>query len=134
VHKNAGLIVRHRPQVVLILAGDRVYPAAYEDLIDAHLERRADVTVLSGHIPAEDASAFGVLQVSSERRVARFDEKPCNPRPYAVDGQCPINLGVYCFDPEFLARRLLADAGDSSSLHDFGKDILTGAFGGEPGQ
>ena len=51
-------------------------------------------------------------------------EKPEEPAPYAQDGICKINLGVYCFNTEVLVQRLVADA-RRNTAHDFGKNILT---------
>jgi glucose-1-phosphate adenylyltransferase len=114
---------------VLILSGDHVYRADYRRLIDFHLERGAGATVLSSTVPAAAASSFGVLSVDGEQRITGFVEKPADPRPYARDGCCRINLGVYCFDTQVLVRLLVADARRRSS-HDFGKDIFPAALAG----
>src|SRR5688572_6581996 len=45
VFQNIDSIRRHRPQYVLILAGDHVYKQDYAVLIAEHLARGADVTV-----------------------------------------------------------------------------------------
>ncbi len=122
VYKNLELLKLR--DAVLVLSGDHVYHANYQKLISAHLDRNADVTLLTGEVPAGEAASFGVLQVSEEGRITRFVEKPTDPRPYARRGKCSINLGVYCFRPQFLVEQLLTDARNEGSSHDFGRDIL----------
>ena len=123
IYRNLDLIDRTRPDVVLILSGDHVYRADYRAFIDSHIERNADVSVLTGKATVRDATSFGVVDYDSEGRISSFVEKPGNAAPYAVDGHCRINLGVYCFKTEFLAQALVADA-KRDTAHDFGKNIL----------
>ncbi len=128
VYRNLELIDRCRPDVVLALSGDHVYRADYRRFVEAHVERDADVTVLTGEVGAEEASAFGVVQLSPQGRITRFVEKPDDPTPYALDGRCLINLGVYCFQTRFLVQALIEDAKREDSSHDFGKDVLPRAL------
>ena len=128
VYKNLELLRLVRPEVVLILSGDQVYRADYRPLLEEHLRTSADVTVLADSVLAGDASSFGVLEVSTDRRIRRFVEKPRDPLSYAREGKCSINLGIYCFRPEFLLELLLADAQDGDSAHDFGRNILPAAL------
>ncbi len=128
VFRNLDIIESSRPDVVLILSGDHVYRADYRKLIEAHLDRDADVTVLTGEVDVNDASAFGCVQLSPQGRITSFVEKPKDPSPYALDGKCLINLGVYCFQTRYLAKALREDARLQDSTHDFGKDILPRAL------
>ncbi len=123
IYRNLDLLDRSRPDVVLILSGDHVYRADYMKFIETHIEREADVTVLTGYVEPAEASAFGVVNIAEGGKISRFVEKPSDPLPYAVGGRCLINLGVYCFNTTFLVERLVADAKKKTS-HDFGKNIL----------
>lgn len=127
VYRNLEILDRQRPDVVLILSGDHIYRADYRRFIDAHVASGAGATVLSSTVPAPEASCFGVLSIDGEQRLTGFVEKPADPRPHARDGRCTINLGVYCFDTQFLVRLLVADSRRRTS-HDFGKDILPAAL------
>jgi glucose-1-phosphate adenylyltransferase len=129
IYQNLDVITAARPEVVVILSGDHVYRADYARLIEAHLERRADVSILAGEAPVEEASSFGVLRLGAGGRIDRLVEKPADPSPYAdAGGNCPINLGIYCFRADFLAERLREDAAAAESAHDFGKNILPRAI------
>jgi glucose-1-phosphate adenylyltransferase len=134
IYRNLDLLDRSRPDLVLVLSGDHVYRADYAKFIESHVEREADVSVLTGSVEPGEASSFGVINVEqdgasgsrasgTEGRITSFVEKPADPSPYAIDGRCLINLGVYCFETTFLVEQLVADA-KKKSAHDFGKNIL----------
>ncbi len=123
IYRNLDLLDQNRPDVVLVLSGDHIYRADYRRFIETHIEREADVTVLTGYVDPSEASSFGVVSVGDAERIHRFVEKPADPRPHAIDGRCLINLGVYCFNTTFLVERLVADA-KRKTAHDFGKNIL----------
>ncbi len=129
IYQNLVVLRAHDPGVVLILSGDHVYHANYDELVRTHRSRRADVTILTGEVSTSEASSFGVLATTGDHRVTRFVEKPFDPSPYARDGKCVINLGVYCFRTGFLTERLVTDARNRRSSHDFGKDILPASLG-----
>ncbi|MBN1419356.1 MAG: NTP transferase domain-containing protein, partial [Planctomycetes bacterium] len=128
VYKNLRLLDPRRARAVLILSGDHIYRADYRRFVRAHLEKGADLTVLSGETDPQDARSFGVLDLDRGGKqgewIASFVEKPACPSALARGGRCAINLGVYCFRPAYLIERLLEDAEDGASSHDFGKDIV----------
>jgi glucose-1-phosphate adenylyltransferase len=128
IFRNLDLLDRHRPDVVLVLSGDHVYRADYRRFIDAHLEREADVTVLTDWMDAKLCSSFGVLIRDASGRITGFIEKPPDPMPYAQGGKCLINLGVYCFQTTFLVQQLIRDA-KRKTPHDFGRNILPASVG-----
>lgn len=128
IFRNLDLLDRHRPDVVLVLSGDHIYRADYRKFIETHLERDADVTVLTDWVDADQCSAFGVLTLGDGGRITGFVEKPADPSPYAYDGKCSTNLGVYCFRTEFLVQQLISDA-KKKTPHDFGRNILPAAVG-----
>jgi glucose-1-phosphate adenylyltransferase len=123
IYRNLELLDTHRPDIVLILSGDHVYRADYRRFIETHLEREADITVLTDWVDAQLCTAFGVLTLDPDGRITGFVEKPADPTPYAYGGRCSTNLGVYCFDTEFLVQQLVRDAKKNTS-HDFGRNIL----------
>src|SRR6266480_3636990 len=45
VYQNIYSIEKSNPEYVLILAGDHIYKMDYGDMIQAHLDRKADLTV-----------------------------------------------------------------------------------------
>ncbi len=67
-------------------------------LLEAHRQAEAEATIHL--IGVDDPSAFGVVDLASDRRIRRFVEKP-------APGEEPsnlINAGTYVFEPEVLDR------------------------------
>lgn len=125
VYQNLRVIAEHRPKYVLILAGDHVYRQDYGWLIKQHIETGAKVTVSCVDVPRNLASAFGVLDTDEDGRITRFLEKV--PNPPGIPGRPDrsyASMGIYVFDTDALIDALEQDAGDETSSHDFGHDIV----------
>ena len=125
VYQNLDLIEQHRPEMVLILAGDHVYKMDYGPLVAFHNELAADITIGGVQVPLTEAHEFGVMTVDREHRVESFDEKPKDPRPMpGREGVALASMGIYVVGMEFLREILERDAADPSSAHDFGRNIV----------
>jgi glucose-1-phosphate adenylyltransferase len=129
VHQNMELFLAHRPKHVLVLAGDHIYKMDYGPMIAYHVEKGADITVGVVEVPAPDSIHFGVLTATEWNRVTKFSEKPKVPdtlpgRP----GSILASMGIYVFNTRLLEKLLLEDAAESTSSHDFGKDVLPKAI------
>jgi glucose-1-phosphate adenylyltransferase len=130
LYQNIEFIREHAPKYVMVLAGDHVYKMDYGDILVQHVESGADMTVSCIEVPIEVAAdTFGVMCVDPHNRITHFDEKPEEPCPLENKrGFTLASMGNYVFNTEFLIERLLADAHDSKSEHDFGKDIIPGSI------
>src|SRR2546421_2232554 len=131
VHQNIDLMLSHRPKHVLVLAGDHIYKMDYGPMIAYHVEKGADIPVGVVEVPVSESRNFGVLTATEWNRVTKFSEKPAVPdtlpsKPDAI----LASMGIYVFNTRLLERMLGEDAADGSSAHDFGKDILPRAIGG----
>ncbi len=118
IYQNISFIERFSPTNVVILSGDHIYKMNYSKMVRFHNEQGADATIAVMPVPIEEASRFGILATSEDGRVTDFVEKPANP---------PSNLasmGIYVFSWDVIRRYLEADAKDTSSSHDFGKNII----------
>ncbi|NOY61950.1 MAG: glucose-1-phosphate adenylyltransferase [Gammaproteobacteria bacterium] len=125
VYQNLDIIRSHSPEYVLILAGDHIYKMDYGPMLAFHVEQNADMTVGCIEVPVDDAKAFGVMTADSSGRVIRFAEKPENPESIpGRDGIALASMGIYIFSAQFLLDQLIKDADNTSSSHDFGKDII----------
>lgn len=118
VAQNTYFIEESRADIVLILAGDHVYKMNYDELISYHIEKGADVTVPLYRVPIEEAHRFGVLTTDEDERIIEFDEKPDRPKSNL------ISMGIYVFNRDVLIDKLVEDMRDTSSTHDFGRDIV----------
>lgn len=81
VFQNVYLLERERPQYVVILGGDHVYKMDYSEMLAAHIEKGADLTIACTEAPHAEASRFGVLGVDADWRIQNFREKPSEPDP-----------------------------------------------------
>ncbi len=125
VFQNLDILRETKPEYVLILAGDHVYKMDYGKLIAYHAEKHADMTVACLTVPIKDATAFGVMGVNSEARVVDFQEKPEHPKHIPGSPEVALaSMGIYVFNTKFLCEQLMRDRNDTTSSHDFGKDII----------
>ncbi|SCC67493.1 glucose-1-phosphate adenylyltransferase [Kosakonia oryziphila] len=125
VFQNLDIIRRYRAEYVVVLAGDHIYKMDYSRMLLEHVLSNSPCTVACIEVPRQDATAFGVMEVSDNLQVQAFWEKP--DVPPALPGKPDRSLasmGIYVFNAGFLFRLLEDDHTDSHSEHDFGKDIL----------
>ncbi len=125
VYQNLDILRIYKPEYVLILAGDHVYKMDYGEMLAFHVQHEADMTVACIEMPRREASAFGVMQVDDDKRVADFVEKPADPpaMPDKPDSAL-CSMGIYVFNAAFLFEQLVRDADDPKSEHDFGKNVI----------
>ncbi|MBI2993432.1 MAG: glucose-1-phosphate adenylyltransferase [Gammaproteobacteria bacterium] len=125
VYQNLDIILDHRPDRVLVLAGDHIYKMDYGLMLATHMDCRADVTVGCVEVPLRSASLFGLMIVDAENRVIGFQEKPARPLPTPGREDAALaSMGIYLFSTDFLVSVLERDAKVPESSHDFGRDIM----------
>ncbi|CAA7617625.1 glucose-1-phosphate adenylyltransferase [Magnetospirillum sp. LM-5] len=125
VYQNLDIIRSHKPEFVLVLAGDHVYKMDYAKMLAHHMASGADATVACLEVPLEEAKGFGVIAVDDDDSIIRFDEKPENPRPTPTDPTKALaSMGIYIFNANFLYEQLLEDSETAGTEHDFGKNII----------
>lgn len=125
IYQNVYLLQRERPERVLILSGDHVYKMNYNDMLEYHLEKNAELTVAGVEVDRAEASAFGVIGSDPEFRITAWEEKPKDPKPVpGKPDKAFVSMGVYIFNTEALVKNVIADAKDASSSHDFGKNVV----------
>src|SRR6266567_5735739 len=61
--------VRYDTAYYLILAGDHLYRMDYGELVDAHIDRRADITLAAQPVNADDASAMGIFRFDHDGQI-----------------------------------------------------------------
>ncbi|OLS02300.1 glucose-1-phosphate adenylyltransferase [Tissierella creatinophila DSM 6911] len=118
IFENIDFLEEIDAQYVLILSGDHIYKMDYNDLLEVHKEKCADVTIAVMEVPWEEASRFGILNVDESMKIVEFDEKPENPKNNMA------SMGIYMFNWKKLKHYLVEDSKNKNSSHDFGKDIL----------
>jgi glucose-1-phosphate adenylyltransferase len=126
VYQNIYSIGSEQPKHVLILSGDHIYKMDYGKMMRQHSDSAADVTLATIQIGPEETSRFGVVDVDKDGRINGFQEKPKTTelRSHLNPAKVSASMGIYLFNADVLIPLLLKDAEDTSSSHDFGKDIL----------
>ncbi|WP_313799392.1 glucose-1-phosphate adenylyltransferase [Cytobacillus sp.] len=118
IYQNLNFLMQYDPEYVLILSGDHIYKMDYECMLEYHIEKDADVSISVIEVPWEEANRFGIMNTNAEMRIIDFVEKP----------DAPINnlasMGIYIFNWSVLKEYLKKDNEESTSSHDFGKDVI----------
>jgi glucose-1-phosphate adenylyltransferase len=126
IYQSLNLIKDHRPDVIVVFGADHVYRMDASQMVQAHIEFGAGVTVAGIRVPRAGASEFGVIKTADDGvRIEDFLEKPANPPglPDSPD-ETFASMGNYVFNTDVLVEALLSDAAHSSSRHDMGGDIV----------
>ena len=106
----------HEPYVV-IAAGDGVYKLDYNKVLEYHIEKKADITVVCRDMEAgTNVERFGTIRMNEESRIEEFEEKPLQAKTNT------ISCGIYV-----VRRRLLIEMIEKCAeedRYDFVRDIL----------
>ncbi len=125
VTQNIDIIEDMAPRYIIILAGDHVYKMDYAIMLTHHVVSGAEVTVGCIEVPRLEARAFGVMHVDESGKILEFVEKPADPPAMPDDPERALaSMGIYVFETKRLIELLKADAADTTSNHDFGRDII----------
>lgn len=124
IFQNIYTIQMEQPRWVLVLGGDHIYKMDYSEMIAAHLNSAAALTIACTEVPRADAPRFGIVGVDSRWQIHRFREKPPEPDTLPENPEHSlVSMGIYIFNTEALVRELIDDA-RRESQHDFGKNII----------
>lgn len=106
----------HEPYVV-IASGDGIYKLDYNKVLEYHIAKKADITIVTKTLPeGEDATRFGVVKVNDDGRIEEFEEKP------VIATQNTVSTGIYVIRRRQLIE--LIEKARQEERHDFVKDIL----------
>jgi len=138
VRKAARHFTQFDADYYLILAGDHLYRMDYGELIDAHVERGAEITIAAQPVTAEEAPSMGLFLFDGEGHIAGFEEKPSRERLAEIGTSIPAgsrffaptpdkpfvaSMGIYVFSRDALLETLERHRG-----HDFGHEIIPAAL------
>ncbi|MCU1545916.1 MAG: glgC [Homoserinimonas sp.] len=125
--QSLNLLRDEKPDIVVVVGADHVYRMDFGQMIQAHVESGAGVTVAAIRQPIALANQFGVIEVSPDdpTRIQAFLEKPENPVGLAdAPDQVLASMGNYVFDADVLMDAVIRDGELASSDHDMGGDIV----------
>lgn len=106
----------HEPYVI-IASGDCVYKMDMNKLLEYHIEKNADITIVTKDLgTVEDSSRFGVVTVDSEGRVTEFEEKPL------MTSKTLVSTGIYVIRRRQLIEMI--ERADEEDAFDLVKDVF----------
>ncbi|OFV86888.1 MAG: glucose-1-phosphate adenylyltransferase [Acidobacteria bacterium RBG_16_68_9] len=134
IYQNLGILQDEAPKQVAVFGGDHIYKMDVRQMMAFHLEREAACTVATLPYDREEAAGkFGIIQIDARQRIIGFEEKLADPKPIpGMPDKTLVSMGNYLFDPHRLEEVLRDDAGDVSSEHDFGRNVIPRMIGGHP--
>jgi glucose-1-phosphate adenylyltransferase len=125
IFQNFNILTDEDPTHVMVFGADHIYRMDPRQMIDAHIESGAGVTVAGIRVPIEEATAFGVIEADETGRIKSFIEKPPDPKPVPDDPSVAyVSMGNYMFDAALLREIITEDAEKVDSRHDMGGDII----------
>ena len=117
IYQNLDFLRKCHEPYVIIASADAVYKMNYNKVLEYHIQKKADVTVVCKKLDTEqEASRFGTLKLNEDMRIEEFEEKPM----LAMSNT--ISAGIYV-----IRRRLMIDLIEhcaEEERHDFVTDIL----------
>ncbi len=131
VRQSIHHMENHSYEYVLILSGDQLYQMDYSEMLDMHIEKKADLSVATIPVIDKDATGFGIMKTNKSGLIDSFVEKPDFdelaqwksevPEPYKSQGKDYLaSMGIYIFNRKALLK-LFEENPDAT---DFGKEII----------
>ncbi len=117
IYQNLDFLKKSHEPYVVIASGDGIYKMDYNKVLEYHISKKADITVVYKEIGEdEDATRFGTLKMDEEGRIQEFEEKPM------VATSTKISTGIYVIRRRQLIE--LVEKCASEERFDFVRDIL----------
>lgn len=117
LYQNLSFLINSHEPYVVITSGDGIYKLDFNKVLEYHIEKKADITVVVKDVDTtEEARRFGVVNTASDNKIMDFEEKPVDTILRTV------STGIYV-----MRRRLLIELVQkaySEDRFDFVKDIL----------
>jgi len=126
IYQSMNLIVDEEPDIIVVFGADHVYRMDAAQMVQAHIESGAGVTVAGIRVPRTEAHQFGVIRTAADGvQIEEFLEKPTDPPGLPDDpDQVFASMGNYVFTADVLVEALRRDAENPESRHDMGGDII----------
>jgi len=134
VRQSMHHICLHEFKYILILSGDQLYQMDFKEMIEKHIEAKAEITIATIPVTQKEATDFGILKADQDNIITSFIEKPkigldewisdTGPEMQAEGRDFLASMGIYVFNREYLINIL----NENLDEKDFGKEILPKAI------
>ncbi len=117
IYQNLSFLKKSHEPYVVIANGDCVYKMDFNKVLEYHIDKKADITVVCAKVPEGSAiERYGTITLNEDNRIEEFEEKPLQAKSNIV------SCGVYV-----IRRRQLIEMIEKSAQedrYDFVRDIL----------
>lgn len=128
-------ITNHEFDYILILSGDQLYQMDFKAMLQAHVDKGAEISIATIPVNAKDATDFGILKTDEESFITSFIEKPkadllpdwtseTSDEMKGVGRNYLASMGIYIFNRDLLIKML----NENPEEKDFGKEIIPRAL------
>ncbi len=119
-------------EYILILSGDQLYQMNFMNMINNHINSKAEITIATIPVADREASDFGIMKKDSDGFITSFTEKPkkdilkdwesdTGPLMQSQGRKYLASMGIYIFNRQLLQDLLQNEYVEAT---DFGKEIL----------
>jgi len=129
VRQSLHHLAVHEFEYILILSGDQLYQMDFEEMINHHIEKQAEISIATIPVHANDVPGFGILKTDSDGMINAFIEKPkkdfeswaseVSDEMKAAGRLYLASMGIYIFN-----RKTLFELLEGNERTDFGKEII----------
>ena len=117
IYQNITYLKRSNESYVVITSGNAVYKMDYNDLINYHIQKDADISIVYRQAEdGDDLRQYGVMEFDAFERLTDLEEKPLEPQSDL------ISMGIYVIQRTLLIK--LLEAIQAEDRYDLVKDIL----------
>lgn len=118
IWQNIDFLKHSHEPYVIIASGDCIYKMDYNDVLDYHIEKKADITVVCKDLPKDDPelNRYGIVKMDEDGRITEFEEKPL------MADSSTVSAGIYIMRRRQLIEMLEKSA--EENRFDLVKDIL----------
>ncbi|NRD22561.1 glucose-1-phosphate adenylyltransferase [Winogradskyella litoriviva] len=134
VRQSMHHFLQHDFEYALILSGDQLYQMDFNEMIEAHEDSGAEISIATYPVIAKDATSFGIMKTDENNIIESFIEKPdasllpdwtsnVSEEMNNQGRHYLASMGIYIFNRDLLIE-LMKDDGTV----DFGKEIIPEAI------
>ncbi len=117
IARNLNFVREHKAEHVVVLSGEHIFHMDFRPVIKTHMERGADLTVVTRQLPPdEQKQRYGYVVVGDDSIISEYHEKPATP-PSDIAA-----TGIYIFKASVLTE--LIDRNPSDAKRNLAKDVI----------
>lgn len=117
IYQNLSFLRNSHEPYVVVASGDCVYKMDFNKLLEYHIEKKADITIVCREMePGTDMERFGTIRMNEDYRVEEYEEKPLQAKTNT------ISCGIYVMRRRQLIEMIEKCA--EEDRYDFVRDIL----------